>query len=603
MSDTLIHRGPDSSGYFSDEHVALGFRRLSLLDIEGGDQPLHNEDESLTLICNGEIFNYQDLKQDLTQRGHRFRTHTDVEVLLHLYEDHGVDFLNRLNGQFAFALYDQRQDVIFLARDHFGICPLFYTVVDGVLIFASEVKAILAHPLVTREVDLTGLDQVISFPGMVSPRTLFRGVNSLPSGHFLLVKNGEVRVREYWDLDYPQEGEISYDRPEDYYVNRLCELLEESVRLRLHADAPVGLYLSGGLDSSLIAAMANSIQPKVGRRSFSISFEDQEISESRYQRLVAARINSEHRETFFDWSQISGRLINAVFHSECALKETYNTASMALSQSARDAGVKAILTGEGADELFAGYVGYRFDQLRRGRRGDMNDPFDLDAALEQEFRKKLWGEAGIFYEIDCHSLSETKKGLYSAHARELLPEFDCLNFAPVRQERLRNRHFLHQRSYLDFKLRLSDHLISDHGDRMALANSVEARYPFLDVKLVEFAREIPPYLKLNDFTEKYIIRRVAEGVIPSEIIDREKYAFHAPGSSYLLRRNIEWINDLLSFGRVKRQGYFNPQVVENLKAKYSQDGFKLNLPFENDLLIIVLTFNIFLDIFKMPDLT
>jgi len=269
-----------------------------------------------------------------------------------------------------------------------------------------------------------------------------------------------------------------------------------------------------------------------------------------------------------------------------------------LSQSARDQNIKVILAGEGADELFAGYPGYRFDQL--GLRN--SKPYDLETILEDELREKLWGDKDIFYEVEQIRLREVKLALYSTGLNELFEDFDCLNQELVNKDLLRDRHFVHQRSYLDFKLRLSDHLLSEHGDRMVLANSTEGRYPFLDIELVEFATRIPPDLKLNSFTEKYILRKMAEGLVPPEIIKREKFGFRAPGTPYLLRQNIEWINDLLSYERIKRQGYFNPEVTERLKSQYSQPGFNLNPHLEIDLLMVVLTFNILLDSFKLPSL-
>jgi asparagine synthase (glutamine-hydrolysing) len=598
MTDKLVHRGPDSSGYFVDQNIGLGFRRLSIIDLESGDQPIFNEDHSVVLMCNGEIYNYRELRRTLLDKGHTFRTSCDVEVLLHLYEEEGTGFLNRLNGQFAFVIFDRKKNLLFLARDHFGINPLYYTVADGVFLFASEVKALLEHPLVPREVDLTGLDQVFSFPGLVSPRTMFKGVRSLKSGHLITVEGGDVREREYWDLDYPRDGELSYDKPESYYVERLSELFEQSVRYRLQADVPVGFYLSGGLDSSMIAASIREVSPGTQRHSFSIGFTDKDICETKYQNLMSGHVGSEHHEIIFGWPEIYERLSDMIYHCECPVKETYNTCSMALSRAAKDAGITVVLTGEGADELFAGYVGYRFDQF--GFRGEKR--YDLEAVMEEELREKLWGDRDLFYEIDQYAFRETKTALYSGRANEMFPDFDCLEFGLVNTSRLRGRHFIHQRSYLDFKLRLSDHLISDHGDRMALANSVEARYPFLDINLVEFSREIPPHLKLNGFTEKYILRKVAEGLVPPEILNREKYGFHAPGSPFLLQQKIPWIQDLLSYERIKRQGYFNPDVIENLKRRYGRDGFKLNLPFENDLLLTVLTFNIFLDLFELPAL-
>lgn len=598
MTDKLVHRGPDSAGYFVDHYVALGFRRLSIIDLESGDQPIYNEDGSVVLLCNGEIFNYLELKKVLIQKGHTFRTKSDVEVLLHLYEEHGIDFLDKINGQFAFLIYDRKNRLVFLARDHFGINPLYYTIVNGLFIFASEIKAILEHPQVPREVDLTGLDQTLSFPGLVSPRTMFKGIESLKSGHYIIVENGEIAVREYWDLDYPPLSAGSISKSENEYVDELKDLLTRSVEYRLQSDVPVGFYLSGGLDSSLLGALISQVAPGTRRHSFSIGFTDEDISETKHQRLMAEFTRSIHNEIMFDWSEIVERLSRMIYHCECPVRESYNTCSMALSAAAKNAGVKVVLTGEGADELFAGYVGYRFDRFRDQK----SKSYDLETALEDELREKLWGDKDFFYEKDHHALREMKQTLYSARVNESYREFDCLNQGLINKERLRGRHPVHQRSYLDFKLRLSDHLISDHGDRMTLANSVEGRYPFLDIDLVEFSTRIPPELKLHDYVEKYILKRVADGLLPPEIVKREKFGFHAPGSPYLLQQGIEWINDMVSHERIKRQGYFNPDVIDRLRAEYTQSGFKLNLPFEDDLLILVLTFSIFLDTFNLPNL-
>ena len=598
MTEKLVHRGPDSAGYFVDHYVALGFRRLSIIDLESGDQPIYNEDGSVVLLCNGEIFNYVELKKVLIQKDHSFRTKSDVEVLLHLYEEHGIDFLDKINGQFSFVIYDRKSRRLLLARDHFGINPLYYTIVDDLFIFASEIKAILEHPKVPREVDLTGLDQTLSFPGLVSPRTMFKGIQSLKSGHYVVVQNGAVSMTEYWDLDYPPLGVASASKSENEYVDELKDLLSRSVEYRLQSDVPVGFYLSGGLDSSLIGALINQVAPNTRRHSFSIGFTDADISETKHQRLMAQFTRSIHNEIIFDWSEIVDRLSQMIYHCECPVRESYNTCSMALSAAAKDAGVKVILTGEGADELFAGYVGYRFDSFRDRE----SKSYDLETALEDELREKLWGDRDFFYEKDHLTLREVKRALYSARVNELYPEFDSFNHGLINKERLRGRHPLHQRSYLDFRLRLSDHLISDHGDRMTLANSVEGRYPFLDIDVVEFSTRIPPDLKLHNYTEKYILKRVGENLLPREIVEREKFGFHAPGSPYLLQHGIEWINDMVSHDRIKRQGYFNPDVIDRLRAEYTQSDFKLNLPFEDDLLIIVLTFGIFLDTFNLPNL-
>jgi asparagine synthase (glutamine-hydrolysing) len=599
MLSTLHHRGPDGQNHYVKNNLAFGFSRLSIIDLEGGMQPIFNEDKSLVLICNGEIFNYIELRKELEQKGHVFRTHTDVEVCVHLYEEQGTGFLNQLNGQFGFAIFDQKRQKLFCARDHFGVIPFYYTCTNGLFIFASEIKAILEHPKVKRELDLTGLDQIFSFPGLISPRTMFKDIFSLESGHYLEVgQGGAIKNTEYWDLVYPEQDEIGDIKTEGYYEERINDLLIQSVKLRLRSDVPVGFYISGGLDSSIVTALVKELVPNVQRDSFSIDFEEREISEAKYQKIMARHVNSRHHSKVFYFSDISERLPKAIYYSECALKETYNTASLALSEAVRSQNIKVILTGEGSDEFFAGYVGYRFDKLRQMQPKEKTP----DTPFEEQIRDQLWGDANFFYEKNQYAFRKVKQRLFSDKVNQVFGKIDCLNHPVINKERIRNRDNIHIRSYLDFKLRLVDHLVSDHGDRMALANSVEARYPFLDRELLEFVATIPPELKLRDFEEKYILKKMARRYVPQEIIKREKFGFVAPGSPYLLKRNIEYINDLMSFDTIKKQGVFNPHQVEKLKNQYTQEGFRINVPFDSDLLIIVITLGIFLDTFKISDL-
>jgi asparagine synthase (glutamine-hydrolysing) len=597
MSSRLTHRGPDSAGCFVEGDVGLAIQRLSIVDPAGGDQPLSNEDGSLVVVCNGEVFDYRTLRRELAARGHQLRSGPDVEVLLHLYEEQGRAFLAGLNAQFAFALYDRPRRRLLLARDHFGIAPLYYAQFDGLLLFGSEIKAILEHPAARRAVDLTGLDQVLSLPGLVSPRTLFQGVSSLKSGCCMIVEDGAVRCEEYWDLDYPLEKDLVDGRPEPYYVDRLREVFFDAVRLRLEADVPVGFYLSGGLDSSLIAAAIHRVAPEAGRESFSVDFTARHMSEAGSQELVARQVQSIHNRTVFDWQRTGDLLARMVYHCECPVKESYNTCMLALSAMARERNVPVVLTGEGADEMFAGYVGYRFDRLRQ-RNGRAPD---LETALEDEIRERVWGDRDTFYEIEHHAFAEVKAALYSAGVMESYDRFDCLRGELVNKERLRGRHRVHRRSYLDFRLRLSDHLLTDHGDRMTLANSVEARHPFLDLRLVELAKQIPPDLKVNGFHEKYILKRAAAGLVPDPIIQREKFGWFSAGSAELLQQGVGWVNDALSPERIARQGYFNPATVERLRRRYARRGFRLNYPFESDLLMVVLSFGLLADAFALPD--
>ncbi|MDQ0175264.1 asparagine synthase (glutamine-hydrolyzing) [Bacillus chungangensis] len=598
MTQKIRHRGPDGLNYFVKDNVGFGFARLSIIDLEGEIQPFFNEDYSIVMICNGEIYNYKELCEDLHLKGHKLRTNCDVECIVHLYEEYGAECINKLNGQFAFAIYDFKEETLLCARDYAGIAPFFYTVVDNMFIFASEIKAILEYPAVKREIDLVGLDQILTFPGLISPRTMFKDISSLKAGHYIKINHfGNMKMNEYWDLVYPKIDEIEYRKDETFYIEQLDEWLSRAVKYRLQADVPVSFYLSGGLDSSIIAAKINKIDP-TRRHSFSIDFTDKEISESKYQRLMSQHVNSMHHEYLFRFYDIEQELRKVVYHSECALKETYNTASIKLSNLVKQYGLKVVLTGEGADELFGGYIGYRFDKLKQmqGQQATAND------GIEDHVRESIWGDKSFLYEKNYFSFQQIKQDLYSDDVNRMYEDVNCLNHFIVNKERLRNVDVLHKRSYVDFKLRMSDHLLSDHGDRMTFANSVEARYPFLDKGLIEFATKIPPSLKLKEFEEKYILKKVSEGLIPTDIAKRPKFAFTAPGSPELLKQNIEWINDLLSYDRIKKQGLFRPEKIEQLKNSYSQPDFRLNVPYDNDFLITVITVGLLMEEYNMKGL-
>lgn len=593
MNRKLIHRGPDAQDELLFDNVALGFSRLSIIGISNGMQPIFNEDESLVLICNGEIFNYIELREELLSRGHTFRTTTDVEVILHLYEEEGMEFLDKLNGQFAFALYDKKQKKLFCARDQMGIIPLFYTLSGNHFVFGSEIKAILEHPVVVKEVDTVGLDQVFTFAGLISPRTMFRGINSLENGHYLEIdRDASINNIEYWDLRYPRGEVMMNGKPEKKYIDELEELFDKAVRLRLRADVPSGFYLSGGLDSSMIAMKVHQLYPDLDKDAFSIDFLESQHSESVYQKLVAKESNSRLNQQTFLYNSISERLRHSVYHSECPIKETYNTASLFLSETVRARGIKVIQSGEGADEFFAGYVGYRFDKMR-----SMGLVKNESGAAEKTLRAAIWGDENFYYERNFLDFEKTKRSLYSRDMNAAFNEVNCLNHFVIDKEKIKGLDLLNKRAYIDYKIRLVDHLVSDHGDRMAMANSVEVRYPFLDKDLIAYSTHIPSSLKLHDFTEKYILREMAGRFVPRQVLDREKFHFIAPGSPYLLQKNIEYINDILSYDLIRKQGFFDPDEIERLKTIYSQKGFVINAPFESDLLITVLTFGIFLDVF------
>ena len=590
MTRALIHRGPDEEGFHSDKSVALGIRRLAIVDISQGHQPIFNEDRSVVMVCNGEIYNYQCLRRDLIARGHTFRSRVDVEVIVHLYEEYGGAFVDKLQGQFAIALYDARQGALLLVRDPAGIAPLFYTLLDNKFLFASEIKSLFECPEVSRKIDLTGVDQVLTFPGLISPRTVFRDVQSLAPGHILRITRDSMECRCYWDLEYPKVSDIDPAEPD---WDDLADRLQKAVSGRLQADVPVGFYLSGGLDSSLIAAMIDcsdrghdsSRQAGALRKSFSITFDDPRIDERASQELMASTLNARRYSANFGPDSMHLRLRHAVRCAEAPLKESYNTCSLLLSELVNAHGIKVVLTGEGADELFGGYVGYRLDSRRIECDG-------VEAEQDRQIRQRLWGDETFFYEKNYAAFREVKTALYAPALVDRLTEIECTNHHLVDTEKLRGRHAFHQRSYLDFKLRLADHLLADHGDRVAYAHSVEARYPYLDHRVIDWVRCTAPAWIARDGTEKYPLRRIAEPLIPAAVLHRQKFAFVAPSSAVLLRSGVDWVEDFLSDARIRAGGYFNAETIARLKKSYLRPGFSLNTTFDTDLLMFVLSFEI-----------
>ena len=421
MLKTIKHRGPDGSDVFLSEEIALGFNRLSFLDLEGGMQPVWNEDKTIVMVCNGEIFNFAGLRTELLAKGHFFRTKTDVEVILHLYEEYGEDFPQYLNGQFAIALYDCRQKLLFLVRDQTGIAPLFYTVTDDRMIFASEIKAILEYPGVERRLNLKAVDQLMNFPGIVSPVTFFEGIYSLQCGHMMKIKmDGEVRDIEYWDLIYSPEED---DRGEKYYVEKLRELLKEAISRRLVADVPVGFYVSGGLDSSIVACYIGKFLLN-SYYSFSAEIGAGELDESRFQKIVRDYVHSTHYSTIVAEEEIWEHLGQVIYHAEAAVKESYDVAAYLLSELVSHSPAKAVLTGQGSDEFFCGYAGYMVDRFREMQKAGMTKE-------ECEVNERLWGDPYFRYERNHPHIRELHSQIYSKDVRADIQYFSALAKSPV----------------------------------------------------------------------------------------------------------------------------------------------------------------------------
>lgn len=590
MLEAIRHRGPDGSRTLVLDGAALGFNRLSFLDLEGGMQPLQNEDGTVFMICNGEIFNFQALRDELTARGHVFRTKTDVEVILHLYEEHGADFPRRLNGQFAIALYDSRSGELLLVRDQLGVCPLFYTRTDGRLLFASEIKAILEYPGVDRRLNMKAVDQLMNYPGIVSPTTYFDGIFSLEPGHLLRLRPGrEPENVEYWDLRYPVEEEE--DRGEAYYAEKLRELLKDAISRRLVADVPIGFYISGGLDSSVVACyigkyLLNSYY------SFSAEIGSGDLDESRFQKIIRDCVGSTHYSARVAEEEIWENLSHVIYHTETAVKESYDVAAYMLSGLVRSSPAKAVLTGQGSDEFFCGYVGYMLDQFRMMQKGKMT-PEECAA------NELLWGDPYFRYERNHPELRTVHNRLYSADVRAELPRFSAWAESPIDVSKVRGLSSQKRRSYIDYKLRLADHLLGEHGDRMTFSHSVEGRHPFLDLELLDFVVTIPDKYKLNGTNEKYILKRAGQGIVPDEILKRKKFPFQAPGMSAMVKRPRLEGMDYLSDALLRKYGVFDPAFVNHLKELYRQDDFKLMGAYEIDYLLIVMTVTMLCETFSL----
>lgn len=577
MLNVLKHRGPDGSDTFLSEDIALGFNRLSFLDLAGGMQPIWNEEKTMVMVCNGEIFNFVELRDELLSKGHQFRTETDIEVILHLYEEYGAGFPKYLNGQFAIALYDCNQRLLLLVRDQIGIAPLFYTVVDGRVVFASEIKAILEYPGVERRLNLKAVDQLMNFPGIVSPVTFFQDIFSLPCGHMLQIEmDGRIQDTEYWDLIYGPEEE---DKGETYYAERLRKLLKESIARRLVADVPIGFYISGGLDSSVVACyigrfLLNSYY------SFSAEIGAGELDESRFQKIIKDYVQSKHYSIKVAEEEIWANLEHVIYHAEAAVKESYDVAAYLLSGLVGSSPAKAVLTGQGSDEFFYGYAGYMVDRFREMQKDGMTKE-------ECEMNERLWGNPYFRYERNHPQIRRIHSGIYSEDIRGELGKFSALKESPVHVERLKGLSASKRRSYIDYKLRLSDHLLGEHGDRMFFSHSIEGRHPFLDMKLLDFVVQIPDKYKLNGVNEKYILKKAGEGIVPKEILKRKKFPFQAPGMSSVVSQ--PGVMEYISEERIKKYHIFDSKCVEEMKKKYSQQDFKLMGAYEIDYLMIVMT--------------
>ncbi len=612
MLGLIRHRGPDSFGIYMNGPAGLANARLRIIDLETGDQPIHNEDRTKWIVLNGEIFNYPELRKDLTTKGHRFYTKTDTEVLVHLYEDYGPDMLEMLNGQFAFAIWDSKKEILMLARDRMGIRPLFYYLADRHLVFGSEIKALFADESVPRVLDLKTLDEIFTCWSPLGAGTSFKDVYQVPAGHYALFSTEGIYTRPYWQLKMNTRDEDSgfLERSLEEWTEELTHLLKEAVHIRLRADVPVGAYLSGGLDSTFITALAKR-NSENSLRTFSIRFADDRFDESDYQVKAVKALKTEHQNILCTEENIGEYFPQIIWHTETPVLRTSPAPLFKLSQLVNNSGFKVVLTGEGADEIFAGYNIFKEDRIRRfwAKNPDSklrplllrklypyifsHQDKNADAFVNGFFKQDLLKINSPAY---SHLLRwRNTARLKSFFSKDVNGENGDLSSFIHRYVSMLPGDFmdwdtLSRAQFAEMNIFLPNYLLSSQGDRMTMANSVEGRYPFLDHRVVEFAFRMPPEYRLNGLNEKYILKQAAKNVIPPESINRSKQPYRAPISRcFLGNTSFDYVKELLSTKVLQQTGYFEPKKVSRLVAKCRQQNGSLISERENMALVGILS--------------
>ncbi|MES9945698.1 MAG: asparagine synthase (glutamine-hydrolyzing) [Candidatus Thiodiazotropha sp.] len=601
MIHAVHHRGPDGYGYYCHDKVGLAHARLSIIDLAGGDQPIHNEDQSVQVVFNGEIFNYVELTEQLKKQGHRFYTHSDTEVIVHLYEEYAERFVDHLNGQFAIALWDSTKQKLILARDRTGIRPLFTIETGGRLYFASEVKSLFAHPGISRQINLTALQEVFTFWTTLPPNSLFESVEVVPPGHLMVIENGSTHLSRYWDWSYPNEH-IDHDKSVADWSEELKTLMIDSVRLQLRSDVPVGAYLSGGLDSSVLTSLIKNFTD-TPLRTFSIGFEDEEFDESGFQKDLVDYLGTNHTHVLCKRSDIGAAFPRVISHTESAIVRTAPTPLMLLSGAVREAGYKVVLTGEGADEVFGGYDIFKEAKVRRfwSHAPDStwrplilqrlypylkHSPTTSGAFSKRFFQQGMEHlDKPYFAHIPRWATTQRIMQFFSDEARAAVKQpigFDTINrILPAEIDAWKP---LNRDQYIEANTLLSGYLLSSQGDRVAMANSIEGRYPFLDHRVIEFAATLPSRYKIMGLNEKYMLKQTMQGLIPESIRKRSKQPYRAPDSQSFFNGEtpLEYVAYLLSEERIRKAGYYNPKTVNLLLKKCARGkalGFADNMAF------------------------
>ncbi len=581
MDDVIVHRGPDDSGQYFGKGVALGMRRLSIIDLSGGHQPISNEDGTVWVVCNGEIYNFQELRERLVKAGHVFRTRCDTEVLVHYYEQEGLEFVKHLRGMFAIALWDAKRSRLVLVRDRLGKKPLYVRREPKRILFASEIKAILQDENVPRRVNAEALREYLALGYVPAPATLLEGIEKILPGHYWVIENGRVEDREYWDVRFDQVDEKC---SEQEWIERVREKLLESVRIRLVSDVPLGAFLSGGVDSSaVVAAMARFSDQPV--KTYSIGFEGQDsyYNELQYARVVADAFHTDHHEIIVR-PEVAELLPQLIWHLDEPIADSAFVTTYLVSRLARQS-VTVILSGVGGDELFGGYRRYLGDSLRRyyGLLPGFVQKKWLPAILARlpQDRSAGWKNNIRYASAFAKTAAQDPVSRYLSYVTLLSPEMrrrvlretdgngdgSASRVLQTYFDRCRGWDPLHQNMYVDVKTSLADDLLA-LTDKMTMATSLECRAPFVDQELVELSARIPAHFKVRGLTMKYLLKKAVEPWVPKSILHRKKRGFGAPVGSWLRRDPEVLVRDTLSESRIRKRGFFDPGVVQEIIASH-----------------------------------
>jgi len=580
MNGQIVHRGPDDGGFLVEDNIGLAMRRLSIIDIKTGHQPLSNEDETLWIVYNGEIYNHQELRNDLQARGHRYRTKSDTETIVHLYEEYGKDCVKHLRGMFAFAIWDRKSRKLFIARDRLGIKPLYYRFDGDTLLFGSEIKTILTYPGVKAEFNRRTLSEYLAFGYVAGPQTMYEGIEKLPPGHWLEIDQaGSIKMGAYWDLQTPVEAEA---KSQDYYVKTYREMLEGCVASHLMSDVPLGVFLSGGLDSSAIAALTSKIR-REPIETFSVGYGEEEFSELPYARQVAEHIGSKHHEVRMSREDFFDHLPRLTWHEDEPIVWPSSVSLYLVAKLARER-VTVVLTGEGSDETLGGYTRYawtlmnaRMDGVYRSlvpafmrgwvRSGINSSPLGatLHRKLDHTFLVRDGGSWQSFYFDNFYSafsLAEQDE-ILSSEAKETTSDAYAGSMQFWEKS---SGDLLHRLLYTDIKTYLVELLMKQ--DQISMAASIESRVPFLDHVLLEFTAGIPAKYSIDGLAGKTILKKAVEDLLPRDIIYRQKMGFPTPWAYWLAGPQLQQLEEMLLEPRTIERGLFRAEVLKRLFAEH-----------------------------------